>query len=84
VCSKRVGSITSTSGVRCIDLVTIPMISHEKRMDRILRTTSVTLSYSFVTDIPYRLAKYIFIIKENKTVTIFFLHNFDYFDISLR
>jgi hypothetical protein len=48
-CCKRVGSICPSSGFHCVDLVTIPMISHEYIMDQILLTTSRTHSQSYVT-----------------------------------
>jgi hypothetical protein len=51
MCSKRVGSSCSTSGARCVDLVTNPVISRESGKDREVFTTSGTYPWSFVTQI---------------------------------
>jgi hypothetical protein len=50
-CSGRVGSSCSTSGTRCVNLVTNPLISHEWGKDREVFTTSGTYPWSFVTQI---------------------------------
>jgi hypothetical protein len=50
-CSGRVGSSCSTSGTRRVNLVTNPVISHERRKDLEVFTTSVTYPWSFVTQI---------------------------------
>ena len=50
-CSGRVSSSCSTSGTRCVNLVTNPVISHEWGKDRQVLTTSGTYPWSFVTQI---------------------------------
>ena len=50
-CSGRVSSSCSTSGTRCVNLVTNPMINREWGKDREVFTTSGTYSWSFVTQI---------------------------------
>ena len=50
-CSGRVSSSCSTSGNRRINLVTNPVISHEREKDREVFTTSRTYPWSFVTQI---------------------------------
>jgi len=50
-CSGRVGSSCSTSDTRRVNLVTNPMISHERGKDREVLTTSGTYPWSFVTQI---------------------------------
>ena len=49
--SGRVGSSCSTSDTRRVNLVTNPVISHERGKDRELLTTSGTYPWSFVTQI---------------------------------
>jgi hypothetical protein len=49
VCSWRVSSSCSTSGTRCVNLVTNPVISREWGKNRELFTTKGTYSWSFVT-----------------------------------
>ena len=51
-CSRRVGSSCSTSDTRRFNLVTNPVICHERGKDREVLTTSRTYPWSFVTDIP--------------------------------
>ena len=51
MCPGRVGSSCSTSGIRRVNLVTNPVISHELRKDRAVFTTSGTYQWSFVTQI---------------------------------
>jgi hypothetical protein len=48
-CSGRVNSSCSTSGTRRVNLVTSPVISHERGKDREVFTTSGTYPWSFVT-----------------------------------
>ena len=48
-CSGRVGSSSSTSDTRCVNLVTNPVISHERGKDQGVFTTSGTYPWSFVT-----------------------------------
>jgi hypothetical protein len=50
-CSGRVSSTCSTSGTRCVNLVTNPVISREWGKDREVFTTSGTYPWSFVTHI---------------------------------
>ena len=50
-CSGRVSSSSSTSDTRRVNLVTNPVISHERRKDREVLTTSGTYPWSFVTQI---------------------------------
>ena len=50
-CSGRVSSSCSTSGTRRVNLVANPVISHERRKDREVFTTSGTYLWSFVTQI---------------------------------
>ena len=50
-CSGRVDSFCSTSDTRRVNLVTNPMISHERGKDREVFTTSGTYRWSFVTHI---------------------------------
>ena len=50
-CSGRVNSSCSTSDTRRVNLVTNPVISHERGKDREALTTSGTYSWSFVTQI---------------------------------
>jgi len=49
--SGRVGSSCSTSDTRRVNLVTDPVISHERGKDREVFTTSGTYPWSFVTQI---------------------------------
>jgi hypothetical protein len=52
-CSGRVGSSYSTIDTHRVNLVTNPVISHERGKDRKVFTTSGTYPWSFVsTDIP--------------------------------
>jgi hypothetical protein len=51
MCSERVSSSSSTSDTRRVNLVTNPMISHEREKDREVFTTSGTYPWSFVTQI---------------------------------
>jgi hypothetical protein len=52
-CSVRVNSSCSTSDTRRVNLVTTPVISHERGKDREVVTTSGTYPWSFWdTDIP--------------------------------
>ena len=48
-CSGRVSISCSTSDTRRVNLVTNPVISHERGKDRKVFTTSVTYPWSFVT-----------------------------------
>ena len=48
---RKVSSCCSTSGIRHVNLITIPVISHERRKDREVFTTSGTYPWSFVTQI---------------------------------
>ena len=50
-CSGRVGSSCSTSDTRRVNLVTNPVISHERGKDREVLMTSGTYPWSFVTQI---------------------------------
>jgi hypothetical protein len=50
-CSGRVNSSCSTSDTRRVNLVTNPVISHERGKDREVFTTSGTYPWSFVTQI---------------------------------
>jgi hypothetical protein len=50
-CSGRVSSSCSTSDTRRVNLVTNPLISHERGNDREVFTTSETYPWSFVTQI---------------------------------
>jgi hypothetical protein len=50
-CSGRVGSSCSTSDTLRVNLVTNPVISHERGKDRRVFTTSGTYSWSIVTQI---------------------------------
>jgi hypothetical protein len=50
-CSGRVGSSCSTSDTRRVNLVTTPVISHERGKDREVLATSGTYPLSFVTQI---------------------------------
>jgi hypothetical protein len=51
MCSGRVGSCCSTSDTRRVNLVTNPLISHERGKDREVFMTSGTYPWSFVTQI---------------------------------
>jgi hypothetical protein len=51
MCFGRVGSSYSTSGIRRVNLVTNPVISHERGKEREVLTTSGTYPWSFVTHI---------------------------------
>jgi len=51
-CSGRVSSSCFTSDTRRVNLVTNPVISHERGKDREMFMTSGTYPWSFVTDIP--------------------------------
>jgi hypothetical protein len=50
-CSGRVGSSCSTSDTRRVNLVRIPVISHERGKDREVFTTSGAYPWSLVTQI---------------------------------
>ena len=50
-CSGRVNSSCSTSGTRHFNLVTNPVISHERGKDRKVFTTNGAYPWSFVTQI---------------------------------
>jgi hypothetical protein len=50
-CSGRVGSSFSTCDTRCVNLVKIPVISHERGKNREVLTSSGTYPWSFVTQI---------------------------------
>ena len=50
-CSRRLGSSCSTSDTRRVNLVTDPVISHERGKDREVFTTSGTYPWSCVTQI---------------------------------
>jgi hypothetical protein len=50
-CSGKVGSSCSTSGIRRVNLVTNPVVSHEWGKDRGVFTTSGTYPWLFVTQI---------------------------------
>ena len=50
-CSGRVSSFCATSDTRRVNLVTNPVISHERGNDREVFTTSGTYPWSFVTQI---------------------------------
>ena len=50
-CSGRVSSSCSTSDTRHVNLVTIPVITHDKGKDREVFRTSVTYRWSFATQI---------------------------------
>jgi hypothetical protein len=50
-CSGRVSSSCSTSDTRRVNLVTNPVIRHERRKDREVFTTSGTYPWSLVTQI---------------------------------
>ena len=50
-CSGRVSSSCSNSDTRCVNLVTKPVISHERGEDREVFTTSGTYPWSFVSQI---------------------------------
>jgi hypothetical protein len=50
-CSEMVGSSCSTSGTRRVNLVTNPVVSHERGKDRILIMTSGTFPWSCMTQI---------------------------------
>ncbi len=50
-CSRRVSSSCSTTGTRCVNLVTNPMISYEWGKDREVFTTRGSYPWSFVTHI---------------------------------
>jgi len=52
-CSGRVSSSCSTSDTRCVIIVTHPVISHERRKDREVFTTSGTYPWLFRTQISY-------------------------------
>ena len=52
-CFGRVSSSCSTSNTRRVNLVTNPVISHERRKDREVLTTSETYPWSFVTQISH-------------------------------
>jgi hypothetical protein len=51
-CPGRVSSSCSTSDIRRVNLITNPVISHERGKDREVFTTSGTYPWSFVTHIP--------------------------------
>jgi hypothetical protein len=51
MCSGMVSSSCSTSDTRRVNLVTNPVISHERGKDREVLTTSGTHLWSFVTQI---------------------------------
>jgi hypothetical protein len=51
MCSGRVRSSCSTSGTRRVNLVTNPVISHERRKELEVFTTCETYLWSFVTQI---------------------------------
>jgi hypothetical protein len=51
MCSERISSSYSTSDTRRVNLVTNPVISHERVNDREVFTTSGTYPWSFVTQI---------------------------------
>ena len=51
MCSGRVRSSCSTSDTRRVNLVTNPVISHERGKNREVLTTSGTYPWSFVTQI---------------------------------
>ena len=51
MCSERVSSSCSTSDTRHVNLVTNPVICHERGKDREVFTTSGTYPWSFVTQI---------------------------------
>ena len=50
-CSGRVGSSCSTSGIHRVNLVTNPVISHERGKNREMFMKSGTYLWSFVTQI---------------------------------
>jgi biotin transporter BioY len=50
-CSGRVSSSCSTSGTCRVNIVTNPVISHERGKDRVVFATSGTYPWSFVTQI---------------------------------
>ena len=50
-CSGRVGTSCSTSGTGRVNLVTRPVISHERGKDREVLKTGGTYPWSFVTQI---------------------------------
>jgi hypothetical protein len=52
-CSGRVSSCCSTIGTRRVNLITNPVISHQRGKDREVFTTSGTHPWSFVTQILY-------------------------------
>jgi len=52
-CSGRVSSSCSTSNTRRVNLVTHPVIRHERGKDREVLTTSGTYLWSFVTQISH-------------------------------
>jgi hypothetical protein len=52
MCSGRVNSSCSTSYTRRVNLVTTPVISHERGKNREVFTTSGSYPWSFDTDIP--------------------------------
>ena len=54
-CSGRVGSSCSTSGTRRVNLVTNPVITHERGKNREVFTTNGTYPWSFVTQMFYNL-----------------------------
>ena len=51
MCSGMVSSSCSTSDTRCVNLVTNPVISHERGKNREVLTTSGIYLWSFVTQI---------------------------------
>ena len=51
MCSGRVSSSCSTNDTRRVNLVTNPVISHERGKDRGVFTTRGTYPWSFVTQI---------------------------------
>jgi hypothetical protein len=51
MCSRRVSTSCSTSDTRRVNLVTHPVISHERGNDREMFTTSETYPWSFVTQL---------------------------------
>ena len=72
-CSGRVSSSCSTSDTRRVNLVTTPVISHERGKDREVFTPSGTYPWSFVTQIFHYLyyIRFILCIVEYKTNKIY-------------
>jgi hypothetical protein len=71
-CSGRVDSSCSTSDTRLVNLVTKPVISHERGKDREVFTTSGTYPWSFVTQIFHngQPSNSVFIAGLNFTITV--------------